>query len=675
MDEGEKPVGVREDIEELRRRINYHNIRYYRDDDPEISDAEYDRLMRRLKDLEQAHPELITPDSPTRRVGAPPLEKFDKQKHLQPMFSLGNAMDEGEVAEFDARVRRMLETDETVEYVAEPKIDGVGINLVYENGKLAWGATRGDGTTGENVTQNILTIRQVPAMLHDKKPPSVVEVRGEVYFPIKAFRALNRQREESGEPLFANSRNAAAGSLRQKDSKITAKRKLALFCYQLGHMEGGPDLKTQKQAIDRLKEWGFPINPLTDVCKNLDSIIRYYRKLVEERDKLDYEVDGVVLKVNRLDWQRQLGERSREPRWAIAIKFSARQETTVVKYITPNVGRTGAITPTAELEPVEVGGVVVKRATLHNQDEIDRKDVRVGDKVLIQRAGDVIPEVVKVIDDGKHDKRPRYQLPEKCPVCASKAVRPEGEAVLRCINVDCPAQIKERIIHFAARRAMDIDGFGEKLVEQFFEQGLVTKVQDLYNLDKDELVGLERMGDKSAGNLLAAIEASKDTTLPRFLFALGIRHVGETGARLLAEAFGSLDKVMAAEHEELMQVEGIGPEVAASVTSFFERRESRKLVDDLLRAGVNPKSVEVAAPVESAFSGKSIVLTGGLEKMTRNQAKAKIQELGGRVSSSVSKKTDLVIAGSDPGGKYEKAGKLGIRIIDEEEFIKLLGGK
>ncbi|HUT53631.1 MAG TPA: NAD-dependent DNA ligase LigA [bacterium] len=668
-------MSVKDEIEELRRLINYHNIRYYRDDDPEISDAEYDQLMRRLADLEAKHPELVTPDSPTQRVGAAPLEKFEKRKHLRPMFSLGNAMDEAEVREFDARVKRMIGTDKNIEYVAEPKIDGLGVNLVYEKGRLQWGATRGDGETGENVTRNLLTIREVPARLHDKNPPSVVEVRGEVYMSVAAFRELNQGREKAHEPLFANPRNAAAGSLRQLDSKITASRKLSLFCYQLGEIEGGTKLAAHEEVLARLKAWGFPVNPRIKLCRGVDEAVEFHRRLLDDRDQLEYEADGVVLKVNRMDWQRELGERSREPRWAIAVKFPARQETTVVLNITPNVGRTGAITPTAELEPALVSGVIVKRATLHNQDEIDRKDVRVGDRVLIQRAGDVIPEVVKVIDDGKHDQRPRYKLPDKCPVCGADAVRPEGEVVLRCVNINCPAQIKERIFHFASRDAMDIEGLGEKKVEQYYERGLLSSVADIYKLKKADLLKLGKDVEVSAEKLLAAIEKSKDTTLPRFLYALGIRHVGEHVARLLADACGSLDKLMAAGVDELTEIPGIGPEVAGSVRDFFERPENRKLVNDLLHAGVKPKSVVKKVPKDSPFAGKTVVLTGGLDTISRNEAGAKIQELGGRVSSSVSKKTDFVVAGSDPGSKYDKARELGVKILDEKEFLKMLGGK
>ncbi len=666
---------VKQEIEELRRQINYHNVLYYRDDSPEISDAEYDRLMQKLKKLEGEHPELITSDSPTQRVGAEPLEKFEKKDHLRPMYSMGNAMDEAELREFDDRVRRGLGASGPIEYVAEPKIDGLGINLVYEDGRLAWAATRGDGTTGEDVTSNIKTIRQVPTRLLTKGPPKVVEIRGEVYMPVSAFRDLNRYREESGESVFANPRNAAAGSIRQLDPHVAANRNLAVFCYQLGHQEAGPQLPAHWEILARIKEWGLPVNPRIELCADVEAVVEYYRKLVEERDSLEYEVDGAVVKVNSISGQVELGERSREPRWAIAVKFPARQETTRIKNITVNVGRTGALTPTAEFEPVEVGGVTVRRASLHNQDEIDRKDVRVGDKVLIQRAGDVIPEVVKVIDDGSHSSRERYRLPDKCPVCGVKAERPEGEAILRCININCPAQLKERIEHYASRSAMNIDGLGEKLVEQFFEAGLVRTITDLYRLRKEDLVKIERMGDKSSENLLNAIEKSKDTTMSKFLFALGIRHVGEHVARLLARSFSSLDKIMNASYDELIAIEGIGPEVASSIKSFFERKENQKLVKELLEAGVNPASERAESGSETPFTGKTVVLTGGLESMSRDDASRKIRDSGGHVSSSVSKKTDMVVAGKEAGSKLDKAQKLGVLVISEDEFLKMLGGE
>jgi len=663
---------VKKEMEELRDKINYHNIKYYRDDDPEISDAEYDKLMNRLKELEEEHPDLVTPDSPTHRVGAPPLDKFDKRQHKKSMLSLGNAMDEEEVEKFDDRVKRGLSTDKKIAYMAEPKIDGLAVNLVYEGGGFSWGATRGDGVTGEDVTENLRTINQVPLRLLGDDVPDVVEVRGEVYMPISSFEKLNRSREEKGESAFANPRNAAAGSLRQLDSSITADRSLAIWCYQIGTMEGGSGMKTQEDTLEAIKKWGFPVNPEIKKCEGVEEAIDFYRDMVEKRDDLDYEVDGVVLKVNRLDWQDRLGERTREPRWAIAIKFPARQETTRINDIVVNVGRTGALTPTAHLEPVEVGGVTVSRASLHNQDEIDRKDIRIGDKVLIQRAGDVIPEVVKVIDDGSHGNRQKYTLPEDCPACGSKAVRPEGEVVLRCVNANCPAQIKEKIEHFASKNAMDIEGFGEKLVGQFYDTGLVKEVQELYDLKKEDMVKLERMGEKSAQNLLDAIEGSKEVTLKRFIYALGIRHVGEFVAGVLAKEFGSLDKIMDASEETLRNIEGIGPEVASSIRAFFERDENRKLIRELLDKGVTPESKIAKAEGDTPFAGKKVVLTGSMDSYTRSEAKEKIEGLGGSVTGSVSKKTDFVIAGEDAGSKLDKAKKLNIKVLDEKEFLKML---
>ena len=666
-------MGPKEKIEELRRRINHHNVRYYRDDAPEITDAEYDGLLRALKALEAEHPELVTPDSPTQRVGAAPLEKFERREHILPMLSLDNAMDEGETRAFHQRVLKGLGREVEVEYVAEPKIDGLAINLLYEDGVLQWGATRGDGVAGEDVTANLRTIKALPLRLLGDDLPRRVEVRGEVYMPIRAFQEFKRKREETGEPVPANPRNAAAGSLRQLDSRITAERGLSLFAYHIGAREGGPKLTRHSEALELLKSWGFPVNPRIKVCAGIDEAIAYYLELGRDRDKLDYEVDGVVLKVNRLDWQRELGEKSRDPRWAVAVKFPARQKTTTVLDIKVNVGRTGALTPTAELEPVEVGGVTVKRATLHNQDEIDRKDVRVGDKVVVQRAGDVIAEVVQVIADPEHEKRPRFRIPDQCPVCGARAERPEGEDVVRCININCPAQAVERIIHFASRGAMDIDGLGDKSAENFYNLGLVKTVADIYRLEREQLAELDRMGEKSADNLVKAIEASKDQPLSRFLFALGIRRVGEHVARVLSDHFGDLQKIMDAGEDELQQAAGIGPEVAAAVRAFFEREENRKLVMELLELGLNPVGERKVVPTDSPFAGKTVVLTGTLSTMSRPDATAKIIALGGKVSGSVSKKTDFVVAGEEAGSKLEKAKSLGVKVIDEAAFLKMLG--
>ena len=664
------PEEVRKEVERLRELINYHNIKYYRDDSPEISDAEYDELFRRLVELEKKYPELITPDSPTQRVGAPPLEKFEKVAHITPMFSLDNAMNEDELIEFDKRIKRMLGTTRAIEYVAEPKIDGLAINLVYENGKFVRGATRGDGITGEDVTPNLRTIRELPLRFLDKNPPELVEIRGEVYMKIDEFKKLNEERERKGEPLFANPRNAASGSVRQLDSNITASRKLHLFVYQLGEVRG-KEFKSQWDVLNQLRDWGFPVQERIKLCKDINEVVEFYRQLIEERDNFEYEIDGLVVKVNSLELWRRLGETARAPRWAIAAKFPARQKTTKIKDIIVQVGRTGALTPVAILEPVEVGGVIVKRATLHNQDEIDRKDIRIGDTVIIQRAGDVIPEVVKPVVERRPKNAKKFQMPERCPVCGSKVVRPEGEAIHRCININCPAQIKERIKHYASRNAMNIEGLGDRIVELLFERGLVKSIADLYRLKKSDLMVLPGFASKSAQNLLDAIEASKKTTFARFLYALGIRHVGEHTAQLLAEHFKNIDELAKASIEELMTIEGIGPEMASSIHDFFANPENQKLIKELFELGVSFEE-EKKPSAETPLSGKTVVLTGALDSMTREQAKVLIQKAGGKVGSSVSRKTDLVVVGKDPGSKYDKAKKLGIRMIGEKEFIELL---
>jgi DNA ligase (NAD+) len=662
-------MNPKKEIERLREGINYHNIRYYRDDSPEVSDAEYDQLMQRLKELEDAHPDLVTPDSPTQRVGAAPLEKFEKSTHLRPMFSLENAMSDEKALEFNDRVKRFLGKKGDIEYIAEPKIDGLAINLYYEKGRFVHGATRGDGAVGENVTQNLRTIRTLPMKIIDKNPPSRMEVRGEVYMSVKDFERMNRERERSGESIFANPRNAAAGSVRQLDPRITASRPLGILCYQLGTVEG-KNFKTQQETLAQIKKWGFPVNDRIRLCADIKAAITFHHHLLDTREKLEYEVDGTVIKVNSLDMQSSLGEKSRSPRWALALKFPARQKSSKIKNIIVQVGRTGAITPIAELDPVEVGGVIVKRATLHNQDEIDRKDARIGDTVLVQRAGDVIPEVVKVIQEKRPKGARKYRLPEKCPVCGQKVVRPEGEAVTRCININCPAQIKESIKHFVSRNAMDIDGLGEKIVEQLYEQGLVKAIPDIYRLKKDQLIPLERMADKSAQNLINAIEASKNPTLPRFLYALGIRHVGEHMARVLAGAFGDIEALEKAKEDELLELDEVGPEVAKSTRQFFNNPENKRAIKELHKLGVNIRKEKQI--VSSALSGKTFVLTGGLDTMTREGAKAAIARAGGRVSSSVSTKTDFVVVGKDPGSKLTKAREMGVKTISEDEFKRLL---
>ncbi len=663
-------------IEELREEIHYHNYRYYILDDPVISDAEYDALMRELQRLEEQFPDLITPDSPTQRVGAPPAEEFATVPHTVPMLSLDNAMDEAEMRDFDDRVRKGLGlgADAKVEYVCEPKMDGAAVELVYENGRLVQGSTRGDGYTGEDITNNLRTIRTIPLRLVTRKVPAPqrLEVRGEVFMNIEDFERLNKEREMRGEPLFANPRNAAAGSLRQLDPSITAQRPLDIFCYGLGQVIGHV-FETHWQILQTLHDWGLKVNQLSEVCRGVDEVIAYHQRMAERRDELPYEIDGVVIKVNRLDQQAILGEKTRSPRWAIAYKFEARQEVTQILDIVAQVGRTGAITPVAVMQPVEVGGVTVSRATLHNQDEIDRKDVRIGDWVVVQRAGDVIPEVVKVIKERRTGKEKPYRLPDRCPVCGGKVVRPPGEAVARCVNAACPAQVKERIRHFASKLAMDIDGLGDKLVNQLVDTGLVRDVADLYILKKEDLEQLERMGAKSAQNLIDAIDKSRQAKLDRFLYALGIRHVGEHMARVLAQRFGSLDRLMKATEEELLSVEGIGPEVAESVASFFAEKQNVDLIKRLIKNGVQVESLE-EMPRDGKLKGKTFVFTGALSSMSRHEAEQLVEQLGGRAASSVSRNTDFVVVGENPGSKADRARALGVPMITEEEFLRMVEG-
>ncbi|HWP34263.1 MAG TPA: NAD-dependent DNA ligase LigA, partial [Thermodesulfobacteriota bacterium] len=622
---------LRRRAEALRREIEYHNYRYYVLDDPVISDAEYDRLLRELEELEREHPELADPDSPTRRVGGEPAEKFEPVEHAVPMLSLANAFDAEEVREFDRRVKRFLHLpeDEAVEYCAEPKLDGVAVELVYEGGRFVLGSTRGNGFVGENVTRNLRTIRSLPARLREPEPgvprwPDRLEVRAEVYLRIKDFEALNARRLEQGEPLFANPRNAAAGSLRQLDPKITAARPLDLFCYGVARPRELP-VATQCELLALLPKWGLKTNPLAERCVGVEAALDYHRRLAARRAELAYEIDGVVLKVNRFDLQERLGEIARSPRWALAFKFEAKQATTRILDIVAQVGRTGALTPVAIMEPVRLGGVEVSRATLHNQDEIDKKDIRIGDWVIVQRAGDVIPEVVKVVTERRTGQERPYRLPTSCPVCGSDVVREPGEAVARCIGLACPAQLKERIRHFASRRAMDIDGLGDKLVSRLVDSGKVRRPSDLYRLTAADLLEIERMGEKSAANLLRNIEASKTRPLDRFVFALGIRHVGETIARLLVEGLGSLEALLAASADDLQRIKGIGPEVARSVHEFFADRRNREEIERLLAAGVRPTAPVAAAPRGGRLAGKSVVFTGTLASMTREEAEARVR--------------------------------------------------
>ena len=659
---------ARRRIEELRELIRYHNYRYYVLDSPEISDAEYDRLFRELQELEEKFPEFVTPDSPTQRVGAQPAEEFGTVPHTIPMLSLDNAMDEEEVREFDERVKRFLGTDEDIEYVAEPKLDGLGVELVYERGRLVVGSTRGDGFVGEDVTQNLRTIRAVPLVLLGD-PPERLEVRGEVIMHIEDFKELNRRRAEEGEPPFANPRNAAAGSVRQLDPRITASRPLDIFFYGVGQVVGR-EFSTHWEVLQALRSWGLRTNPLNRLCRNVDEAVDYYRELLKIREELPYEADGIVIKVNRLDLQRRLGEKARSPRWAIAYKFPPRQATTVIKDIVVQVGRTGVLTPVAIMEPVHVGGVEVKRATLHNQDEIDKKDVRIGDTVIVQRAGDVIPEVVAVVKERRTGKERPFRMPERCPVCGAKVVRLPDEAAHRCTNSACPAQVKERIRYFASKNAMDIEGLGVKLVAQLVDRGLVKDVGDLYFLTKEQLASLDRMAEKSAENLLEALERSKEREPARVLCALGIRHVGEHVARVLMDHFGSIDRLAEASADELESVPGIGPEVAGSVVDFFSHEENMRVLEKLKRAGLK---FEVEKEAAGPLSGKKFVFTGTLSSMTRSEAEELIRKLGGEASSSVSRRTDYVVVGENPGSKLERARQLGVKTITEEEFLRMVG--
>ncbi len=667
-------------IAELRRLIEYHNYRYYVLDQPEISDEEYDRLFRELVALETRYPELITPDSPTQRVGAPPLDAFPEHQHREVMLSLDNAFSEEELLAFDARVKRFLELppNTDIEYTCELKIDGLAVSLTYENGVLSVGATRGDGIRGENVTPNIRTVRSIPLRLRagdtlfDIVPP-LIEVRGEVYLSYREFERINREREQAGEPLFANPRNAGAGSLRQLDSRITARRNLRFWAYGVGYYEG-IEFESQMQVLEQLKAWGFPVNPHIRLVPNIEGALAFCREWSSRRAELDYATDGVVIKVNRFDLQRRLGATQRAPRWAIAYKYPAEQATTRLIEVRWQVGRTGVLTPVAIMEPVQVGGVTVSRATLHNLDEIRRKEVRIGDTVIIQRAGEVIPEVVGVVESKRTGQELPIEPPTHCPVCGSEVERIEDEAAIRCINLACPAQIVERIRHFTSRNAMNIEGVGEKWVQRLFELGYIKDPADLYYLHqhRNALIALERSGEKLVENILNAIEKSKNAGLARLTFALGIRHVGEHASRLLAEHFGSLDALMQATEEQLVSIPGIGPETAHEVVEFFAREENRQVIEKLRQAGVK-MSEERTEPKATPLAGMTFVFTGELERFTREEAEAQVRSLGGRATSSVSKATTYVVVGANPGSKYQKALSLGVPILNEAQFLELIG--
>ena len=665
-------IAIQKQINDLRMQLNDHNYRYYVLDDPLISDSEYDQLFRELQKLETDNPNLITEDSPTRRVGAEPLSSFGSWTHRMPMLSLANAMNEDELAAFDTRVKKGLDTEKDLEYMAEPKLDGLAVELVYENGFFVNGSTRGDGITGEDITQNLKTITAIPLSLrkNGQKTPPLLEVRGEVFITKDGFKKLNRNQEKEELSPFANPRNAAAGSLRQLDSKITATRPLSIYCYEAGRIDG-ISFDTHEDFLSTLKEWGFPVNPEIQKVKNAETMVAFHRNLEAKRDSLPYEIDGTVFKVNAINQRNALGIRSRSPRWAIAGKFKAQQATTLVQNIIPSVGRTGAVTPVARLEPVNVGGVVVTNATLHNQDEIDRKDVRVGDTVLIQRAGDVIPEVVKVIPAKRPPETKTYQLPTACPSCGQEVFRPEGEVVARCQNLSCPAQVKGRIEHFVSKGALDIDGFGEKLVDQLVDKKLILTVDDIFKLNFDDLVNLDRMAEKSALNILTAIQDSKQTTFARFVYALGIRNVGAHLSKVLEKAFvGDIEKFMNAAAEELEAIDEVGPIVAETITTFLSNCTNTDVIESCLSLGLRLKKVE--EPKSLLLQGKTFVFTGALTQFSRNEAKEMTEAHGGKVSGSVSKNTDFVVAGPGARSKLKKATELDIPVLSEAEFLDML---
>jgi DNA ligase (NAD+) len=658
-------------ILELRKQIEHHNRLYHTEDRPEITDQEYDNLVRELQGLEDLFPDMVTPDSPTQRVGSAPLAAFEKVVHKTPMLSLGNAFGEEDLRDFDRRVRQAV-GNQNVRYVCELKIDGLAISLHYEDGVFVKGATRGDGTTGEDITQNLRTIRSIPLRL---TRPVTIEVRGEAFMPRAAFEKLNKEREERGEALFANPRNSAAGSLRQLDPRIAASRQLDTFIYAIGDLQG-VDVESHSEGLDLLESLGFKVNKERRTFDNIDDVIDFVNSWVEKRPQLAYDIDGMVIKVDSYGQQQELGFTAKSPRWAVAYKFPAEEAITVLKGIEVSVGRTGTVTPTAILEPVSLAGTTVKRASLHNEDIIREKGLLIGDHVMVKKAGDIIPEIIAVLPERRDGSETPFAMPTHCPECGSELVRLEEEVALRCINPMCPAQIREGIIHFVSRQAMNIEGLGEKVVASLFEKDIIRSVADLYYLhqQRDVLLGLERMGEKSVDNLLTAIETSKENSLERLLFGLGIRLVGAKAARVLAEHFGEMDGIMAANEEDLTVIDEIGPKMASSIVGYFRQPQAQAVIERLKAAGVNMsyKGIRVEAGADLPLSGKTVVLTGTLATMTRQEAEEAIARLGGKVTGSVSKKTDLVIAGEKAGSKLEKAEKLGVSVMDEAGFRELL---
>ncbi len=667
------PQEVAARVRELREQINYHNYRYYVLDDPVVSDQEFDRLLRELVELEERYPALLTPDSPSQRVGAAPLEKFETIRHRLPMISLDDAFSEAEVREFEARLQRFLHSREPLHYVLEPKLDGCAIELVYEKGRFRVGSTRGDGVRGENVTQNLKTIHTIPLQILTRKEPApeLLEVRGEVYMDLGEFQKLNEQRLSQGEPAFANPRNAAAGSLRQLDPGITAARPLKIFCYGVGEVRGR-SFASHWEVLQTLKTWGFRVSERVEPAEGIEAAIAYHHRLEQQRHTLPFEIDGMVIKVDSLALQERLGAKSRSPRWALAYKFAATQATTRVKAIEFNVGRTGAVTPMAVMEPVEVGGVTVSRATLHNEDEMAKKDVRVGDTVLIQRAGDVIPEVVKIVEAERPAGAEATKMPQLCPACGTPLVRPPGDKVTRCPNPDCFGAQTRAIMHFASKGAMDIDGLGEKIILQLVKAGLVKDASDLYQLTEGDLVPLERFAEKSARNIISAIQGSKHRSFWRLINALGIRLVGEAQAQILTKYFKNLEDLMEASAEKLEEVEKIGPNRGASIREYFANPRNREMIRKL-REEAEVREREPEALAAGPLAGKTFVFTGTLAHISRDEAKAQVAARGGRVSSSVSAMTGYVVVGTEPGSKYAKAVELKVPILDEAAFAELIG--
>ena len=662
---------IKTKILDLRKKLNDHNYNYYVLNDPIISDSEYDVLLRTLQNLERQYPELITADSPTQRVGASPIDAFESIDHRVPMLSLENAMDSDELISYYNRTKKGLGDVSDINFIAEPKLDGIGVELVYENGKLKYGLTRGDGIKGENITQNLKTINAIPLSLrtNQRPAPNLLEVRGEVFMLKDKFKELNNHRSDNELSIFANPRNAAAGSLRQLDSSVTASRPLSIYCYEPGEIDG-ENFDTHKDFLNALTDWGFPVNNEIILTKNIDEIVSYHNMLESKRNDLPYEIDGTVFKVNNIEKRNTLGSRSRSPRWAIAGKFKAEQVTSVVLDIIASIGRTGAITPVAKLKPVNVGGVIVTNATLHNQDEIDRKDVRIGDTVWVQRAGDVIPEVVKVVKSKRPKSTLKYKLPNSCPECSSEIVRPKGESVARCHNLSCPAQIKGRIKHFISKGGLDVDGFGEKLVDQLVEKNIIRTFDDIFKLRFDDLVDLDRMAKKSAENILASIEISKKTTFAKFVYALGIRNVGAHLSKVLESKYNAnLRKFQQATFTELELINEVGPIVAEAIIQFWSDESNLAIIDSCINYGIEFE--QVSHPISQKFENLSFVFTGTLTSLTRSEAKKIVESNGGRVNSSISNNTNFVVAGKSAGSKLEKAKSHGVKIITENEFLEM----